>query len=378
MTDAPNRTTEIAAYLVAVERHLADLPEAIREDLLSDLDTHLAEVAADLAPGTTLRDLLGSPEAYARELRETAEVPKEGAGVRLRRSLREAAAPATRRLRAWSDRYAASAGLADAAELVERLRPGWWVLRGVLAALLIAYLLAASQYNATGYHLFGSLPWALFSIAAAVFGAWVSLRVGARSRDWGRRRRMLTGAFGVGLVLYSFYAFSAIVVPLYWYDDYGMTESSYFVEDGVTDVQVYDEDGNPLTGVYLFDQNGNPLWLGDPYSCAPPPSDPFERETAPADGSEYESAPAGGFATVPPDYEAEVDFDERFPYGYQYPLCAQDQSDDPSAFPEPTDGPSAADEAVPSEEPTAAEDASPTGEPGEAAASDEPSPTEGG
>ncbi|WP_030158103.1 hypothetical protein [Glycomyces sp. NRRL B-16210] len=359
MTDAPNRTTEIAAYLVAVERHLADLPGAIREDLLSDLDTHLAEVAADLAPGTTLRDLLGSPEAYARELRETAEVPKEGAGVRLRRSLREAAAPAARRLRAWSDRYAASTGHADAAELVERLRPGWWVARGALTAVLIVYLLVASQYNTAGYHVFGSLPWTLFTIAAVVFCAWVSLRVGARSREWGRRRRLLTAAFGVGLVLYAFYAFVVVAVPYYWYGDYGYTESSYYVEDDVTDIQVYDEDGNPLTGVYLFDQNGNPLWIGDPHSCAAAPIDPFERETAPADG----------FATIPPGYEEEVDFDERFPYGYQYPLCAQDQSDEPSAFPEPADGPS--DEAMPSEEPTATEG------PSEAAASDEPSPTEG-
>lgn len=366
MTDATNRTTEIAAYLVAVERHLADLPEAIREDLLSDLDAHLAEVAADLAPGTTLRDLLGSPEAYARELRETAEVPKERVGTRLRRSLRETAAPATRRIRSWADRYAVSSGSENAAELFERLRPGWWVLRGALAALLLVYLLAVSQYNATGYVVHGSLLWGLFTVAAVLFGAWVSLRVGMRSQEWGRRRRWWTGAVGVALALYGLYGFSALFP---WYtggSSYNATLSSEYA--GATDVYVYDADGNLLTGVYLFDQNGNPLWIGDPYACPRVPEDPFARET------DWEE---------PAFAEEEPDFVNGELYGYQYPLCAHEQSDDPSEGPEATDGPSAGEHATeteaPGDESTMAEDpdeqSTVTEDP---TASAEPSPTETG
>ena len=117
MTTTPDRSTEIASYLTAVERHLNDLPTHIRQDLMSELDAHLTEVAADLEPGAALRDLLGSPEAYARELRETAEVDKERASVRMRRKLSETAAPALARFRGAADKYAVSTGQVEAVSL---------------------------------------------------------------------------------------------------------------------------------------------------------------------------------------------------------------------------------------------------------------------
>ena len=61
---------EITAYVEGIRAGLAGLPEATREELLEDLPEHLAEVQAD---GTgTLTERLGSPEAYASELRATA------------------------------------------------------------------------------------------------------------------------------------------------------------------------------------------------------------------------------------------------------------------------------------------------------------------
>lgn len=64
MTDTPVRT-EAAAYRDAVERHLADLLEEIRQDLTAGLRAHLADVAADLRPGETLEHRLGGPARFA-------------------------------------------------------------------------------------------------------------------------------------------------------------------------------------------------------------------------------------------------------------------------------------------------------------------------
>ncbi|GAA2283786.1 hypothetical protein GCM10009853_042960 [Glycomyces scopariae] len=286
MTESPRRT-EIAAYLVAVERHLSDLPEPVREDLLSDLDSHLAEVVADLAPGTTLVDLLGSPESYARELRETAETEREEAGARMRRRFRETVEPLVSRTRAAADRYAASTGHTDAADLAARLRPGWWVARGVLVAALFVYWLSAAQYGVTGFRVLGSLPGLILLTAAVLFGAWASLRIGAKSLEWGRDRRRWTAAAGLAILAISAYQFAWFLgVPQV---EYVETDYSGGATD-VGDVYVYDADGQLLTDVYLLDEYGNPIELGDPWTCTDEYGQPM----------------------------ATYDVD----YGYQYPLCS--------------------------------------------------------
>jgi hypothetical protein len=309
MTTTPDRSTEIASYLAAVERHLNDLPTHIRQDLMSELDAHLTEVAADLEPGAALRDLLGSPEAYARELRETAEVDKEPVATRMRRKLSATAAPALAGLKGAADRYAVSTGHTDAAELRERLRPGWWVLRGAIVAALFVYWLSAAQYGVTGYSIFGSLPGLLLMVAVLLVCVWASMRLGAKSLEWRGRRRRWMIAGGIALVALAGYQFAW----LYTFSSVDLTPSSY--EDDsyvysqgqdVTDIYVYDENGNPLTGVYLFDQNGNPLWIGDPYSCETAPGNPFDGSPTDEWGNELE--------------EPTESADEAL--GYQYPLCA--------------------------------------------------------
>ncbi|GAA2133874.1 HAAS signaling domain-containing protein [Glycomyces algeriensis] len=305
MTTTPDRSTEIASYLAAVERHLNDLPAHIRQDLMSELDTHLSEVAADLEPGAALRDLLGSPEAYARELRDTAEVEKEPVAIRMRRKFSDTAAPALARVKGAADKYAVSTGHADAAELRERLRPGWWVLRGAIVAALFVYWLASAQFGVTGYSIIGSLPGLLLVVAVLLVSVWASMRLGAKSMDWRGRRRRWMIAGGIAIVALAGYQFSWILtgaIPTRYVE-------TQYVDDGsgygyISDLYVYDENGNPLTGVYLFDQDGNPIYLGDPTLC--------------------ESTPGNPFATPSEDdyrYEDEGTAMEQN-LGYQYPLCA--------------------------------------------------------
>ncbi|GAA1674429.1 hypothetical protein GCM10009830_21070 [Glycomyces endophyticus] len=313
MTESP-RSTEIAAYLAAVERRLSDLPAVIRDDLMTDLDSHLAEVAADLPPGTTLVDLLGAPEAYARELRETAEVPKAPAGERLRSRFKELTAPVAARTRAAADRYAASTGHADAADLAGRLRPGWWAVRGVLVAALFVYWLSAAQYGVTGFQVLGSLPGLILLVAAVLVGMWASLRIGARSLEWGRDRRRWTAAAGLAIVALSAYQFAWFLgVPTVEY-----VETDYTGDAQVDDVYVYDEHGELLTGVYLLDEHGYPIQLGDPWACTNQLGEPY--------------------ATA----------DDR--YGYQYPLCMVDG--ELPMDPTPSESPSGTPTDFPSESPT--------------------------
>jgi hypothetical protein len=61
------KVDDVASYGAAVRDALADLAAGEREDLLEDLEDHLAEVAAE--SGAPLRDRLGTPEQYAAELR---------------------------------------------------------------------------------------------------------------------------------------------------------------------------------------------------------------------------------------------------------------------------------------------------------------------
>jgi hypothetical protein len=357
MTTTPDRSTEIASYLAAVERHLNDLPTHIRQDLMSELDTHLTEVAADLEPGASLRDLLGGPEAYARELRDTAEVDKEPVAKRMRRQFSELAAPALTRLKAGADKYAVSTGHADAAELRERLRPGWWVLRGALVAALFVYWLSSAQYGVTGYSIFGSIPGLLLMVAVLLVSVWASMRLGAKAMDWRGRRRRWMIAGGVAIVALAGYQFAWMfsgIVPVQMVDTAsdGGDQYSY-----ISDVYAYDENGNLLTGVYLFDQDGNPLWIGDPYNCPVAAENPFGADST---IEEYEYDQYGN---------AVENTDDR--YGYQYPLCVP--GSDPT-MPGPGEDPTTE---LPAGETPSEIETSPQEPTGEAATTPEESPTPG-
>ncbi|GAB3647018.1 DUF1700 domain-containing protein [Glycomyces tarimensis] len=357
MTDTPPHTAEIAAYQLAVERHLAELPAAIRDDLVSDLEAHLTEVAAELEPGVTLTDRLGSPEAYARELRETVEVDRESARQRFKRGFTTMAAPVTRRARSAAGRFAASAGVGDVGEFRRSLKPGWWVLRGVLAAMLFVWWTAGEIF----YSPFGSLPGLILLAAITLAFVWASLRLGKKSEGWGRRNQRLVAAGGVALAAFVALQYSWLggwVVDLAptnhyveYYDEYGH----------VTDVYVYDENGELLTGVYLFDQDGVPLRIGDPYSCQNVMRpDPFD------DGTALPGAETSGPRSDHVD-------DGR--YGYQYPLC---QPREPSEGDEsPTTGPSE-ELTSPGTEPTETEEATSPGVEPTATPTITEGPTEGG
>ncbi|TDC11118.1 hypothetical protein E1267_01415 [Nonomuraea longispora] len=112
-------------YAQAVRDALADHPE--REELLDDLDDHLAEIAAE--SGLPLEERLGPPGAYAEEL-----AAAYGERPERRRRVRPGPRERARSAHALLMRYTPYRGLAG---FLPELRPGWWVLRGYVLAMIL-------------------------------------------------------------------------------------------------------------------------------------------------------------------------------------------------------------------------------------------------
>ncbi|MFI9594254.1 hypothetical protein [Nonomuraea sp. NPDC052265] len=230
-------------YAQAVRDALAGHPD--REELIEDLDDHLAEIAAE--SDLPLEDRLGPPAAYAEEL-----VAAYGGRPQGRQRRRP-------RPRAWAAR--AHAGLLrhkpyrSFVAFLPELRPGWWVLRGYLLAMLLLAI------TARGGVVPGNLAeWALVAVAV-----WVSVWFG-RARGGRFAALLATGvnALAVLALLAGMAAASDV-------DDQpvAMSEPADVMLVGggldIYNIKPYAKDGSPLTDVYLYDQDGKPITL-DPES----------------------------------------------------------------------------------------------------------------
>ncbi|MFI7126172.1 hypothetical protein ACIBQ1_10800 [Nonomuraea sp. NPDC050153] len=229
-------------YAQAVRDVLADHPE--REELLEDLDDHLAEIAAESE--LPLEDRLGPPEVYAEEL-------AAAYGDRPRSRGKRHADP-----RAWArgahTRLMGQGPYRSFVGFLPELRPGWWVLRGYLLAML---LLAMTGEGG----LVPSNPpgWALVAVSV-----WVSVWIGRRRS--GRLAAGLVGALNLvaALVLFAGLAEAGsrdsdgvrVVMANQQPPTYVAEASS---NDDVYNIKPYAKDGTPLTDVYLYDQDGRPL-----------------------------------------------------------------------------------------------------------------------
>ncbi|MET9243748.1 hypothetical protein [Nonomuraea sp. NPDC003709] len=229
-------------YAQAVRDALADHPE--RGELLEDLDDHLAEIAAESE--LPLEDRLGPPEAYAEELAAAYGDRPESGGKR-RIDPRAWALGAHTRLMGQGP-YRSFVGF------LPELRPGWWVLRGYLLALLLLALTGEG----------GLVPSDLAGWALVAAGVWISVWMGRR-----RRGRLATGLMGALNLVAALTLFAGLVEAA----SYGGPERTGVVmvnpspvwvdeassNDRVYNIKPYAKDGTPLSDVYLYDQDGKPL-----------------------------------------------------------------------------------------------------------------------
>ncbi|SDJ52679.1 hypothetical protein SAMN05421874_102101 [Nonomuraea maritima] len=231
-------------YARAVRDALADHPD--REELLEDLDDHLAEIAAE--SDQPIEERLGPPQAYAEELAAAyGERPRRG-----RTSLRGRLAGAHARLMAQAP-YRALAGF------LPELRPGWWVLRGYLLATLL--LVVAGDGGLVPGDVAGWVVVAALVLVSVWFG-----RRTAGGRVGGRSRGRVTATAALvanGLAVVTLLAQVEAADSVSGRTQVATARPEVWMRntsgDGVYNIRPYAKDGTPLTGVYLYDQDGNPL-----------------------------------------------------------------------------------------------------------------------
>ncbi|MEU7608683.1 hypothetical protein [Micromonospora sp. NPDC049204] len=252
---------EITDYVARVRAALADLPATQRDELTEDLADHLTEVAAE-AEGT-LVERLGEPETYAAELRAAAGAAPGGGVRNLDHRVTAALVRLRSRLSAIDTRLGPPLGYAHASDFLRLLRPGWWVLRGYLAAMLVSVVSSGGGIGLLP-RFGGELLAGLIMLVGFVLA---SIWLGRRSAQLARWPR---SAVQVGSAVLVVFALIGLVdaegrhADDYYYDQTSV-DSQY---SQVRDVFVYDSEGRLVENARLFDQDGNPIRLGYP-DCGP-------------------------------------------------------------------------------------------------------------
>lgn len=227
---------DVTDFVTQVRAALADLPPDEVDELTAGLAADLADARAE-APGSW-REGVGSPSAYAAELRTAAGLPAA-----------HPIAPVTqpsaldRAVEAWRT----SSLHPVARRWYDELRPGGWVLRGLIAT----WFLAGSSL----------LTIVLVGLPLVALSVWIGLQA-RRGNGWAR----LVGGTGAGVAFFLGLAISASLQanaePSYGYDPY--------VEPGpsnagtpVQNFYGFDAGGQRVDGLRLFDQDGNPVRTQD-------------------------------------------------------------------------------------------------------------------
>jgi hypothetical protein len=261
---------EVAGYAAEVRAQFADLSEAEVAELLEDLEDHLREVEAEDAG--TLRERLGAPAEYARELRQAAGLPEPGegsgsgasrAGARPRRTLRsrvrQTMADAEHRAR----EYRAGREVLD---FLPSLRPAWWVLRAWVAVRLLEVMTT----DADPWHNFALIP----QVGNSTFVGFLALLVAVPVSVYSTRRTVPDGwrrrTMGAGEGILVLFTVGMALTAIGNQRDDGATASgvsyvqqsqSGLIDNGkpISNLYVYDQSGKQLGNVFVYDQDGEPV-----------------------------------------------------------------------------------------------------------------------
>lgn len=236
-----------AAYLDRVAEGLADLPAEDREEVVQDLEAHLAELDDD-----EVETILGSPESFVAEFRQSAGLDNDHPAPGLLVTARA-------RADAWATRLS---------EITHwpSIRPFWIWIRGWMLVTAWALLYYQDPFTHFPIPRFGSSS--LTGLALVAGATWLSIWLD-KWRDLSRPGIHLptAGSFlfsltaGLGLMATLVNTPSHYVEPTveFWFD-------RLVTADGtpVENIYAYDLDGNPVD-VLLFDQAGRPLLSLPPY-----------------------------------------------------------------------------------------------------------------
>jgi hypothetical protein len=246
---------QIDRYLAQVSGALADLPADVREELIEDLPAHFAEVLAE--DSGSLEERLGPPETYAAELLAAAGIDRPDAAAR-RFDIRNS--ELVRWLRLADRKVGELIGYERSSDFVALLRPAWWILRGWVVGMLLLGMLAGDPGplpDVGGNAVFG---W-LFVLPFVV----LSVRLGPLLHKMPVQFRPFVVVLGVAAALLI--GVNAVMYDEGYHFQRSGSNSGYDRYGHITDVFPVDKYGNPLTEVQLYDQDGNPISIGRLHEC---------------------------------------------------------------------------------------------------------------
>jgi hypothetical protein len=266
---------DVAGYAAAVRRSLVGLEPEQVDDLTDDLEADLADALADErrpAHGRGLVEQFGTPEAYAAELRAAAGLPAaDRERSRWERLFPDPVEQTTRFGRRLLAGLRSQAWWLPTESFLVALRPVWWVLRAWLVLqLAIAWVFGSQRM---GLRLSGLAEWLLLGVLVVL------------SVQWGRGAWFQSRSTRWVPVLTNVVVVVALLPVLATMGSrYGQVESVYraweagsfngdpqtvyqekpvdgVVVDGipVSNLFVYDAQGNPLQDVQVYDDRGRPV-----------------------------------------------------------------------------------------------------------------------
>lgn len=268
MNDSLNTDTrpEVEAFVAEVRARLADLSEEEREELLGGLEADLSDQLAD---GTAL----GDPSAYAAELRSAAGLPVRARSSRLRRPSLPTAASLEEGLDRSREGFLAlvqeRAWTRQAWELLEAVRPAWWVLRAWVAVTLLDQWSGRWEYVTLLPTLEVPLLGPVLLLVAIVLSVLIGL-----GRLWpgsGPRRPLLARLVLVALNVVAVLAplGFAVSMPVQGDPQWSGYNAGYregarqpglrLDSDEVRNLFVYNANGRLVQGAQIFRGSGEPL-----------------------------------------------------------------------------------------------------------------------
>lgn len=247
------QANDVASYAAEVRAALAHLPDAERESLLEDLESHLAEVASE--SDVSLEERLGKPAAYAAELKSAYGAGGDALKAKQRKLFRN-------RLWALTKQVSGTQVYRELRALLPELRPGWWVLRAYLVVLVLAFMFRDGANLRPIPNPFSSSG--LLQILATLVAIVISVRLGRRGMPVNRARRGAVMAVNAAIALVALPVLISMGTgSTYVYygdssDPYSSAAAAGYYP-GVTNIYPYSKDGKPLQDVLLYDQDGRPL-----------------------------------------------------------------------------------------------------------------------
>ena len=266
---------DVTAYAAAVRRGLVGLTQDQVDDLTDDLEADLADALADerrAGHGRGLVEQFGSPEAYAAELRAAAGLPPgDRRASRWERLFPDPVEQSRRvggRVLAW---LRAQAWWPSTESFLVSLRPVWWVLRAWLVMQVATAFVLGSQRM--GLRISGLAEWLVLGVLVVLSVQWGrGVWFQSRSTRW---LPVLTNVVAVVALLPVLATIGARYdqaqdVYRSWASGAfnGGTQTVYedrpvdgVVVDGiqVSNLFVYDAQGNPLQDVQVYDDRGRPV-----------------------------------------------------------------------------------------------------------------------